>query len=115
MAGAAGTVIGAADFNGDGRDDVLTRDSGGAIIEWLAQESGQFTAVAPALQVADPNWDVAAIGDYNDDGVNDLLWRHTSGELAEWLGSASGQFTRNGLIPTVDPTWQLQSPDIFLT
>ena len=67
------------------------------------------------MQVADPDWDVAAIGDYDDDEVNDLLWRHTSGELAEWLGSASGQFTRNGVIRAVDPTWQLQSPDIFLT
>lgn len=114
LTGASGTVIGAADFNGDGRDDVLTRTTDGLIVEWMGRPDGQFEAVSPSLQVRDLNWDVVGIGDYNGDGFNDLLWRHSSGASGEWLGSASGQFSFNNIVPAVDPSWQVQSPDLFI-
>jgi hypothetical protein len=114
MAGATGTVLGTGDFNGDGRDDVLTRAANGSITEWLSQANGQFNAFTPALQIGDLNWDVVGTGDYNGDGIADLLWRHSSGAGGNWLGTDTGEFTYNGAIPTVDPSWQIQSPDIFM-
>ena len=115
MAGAAGTVIGSADFNDDGRDDVLNRNANGSITEWIAQASGQFAAVTPNLQVNDFDWDVVGLGDYNGDGFSDLLWRHSSGEGAQWFGTASGEFFYNDIvIPMIDPSWQIQAPDIFM-
>ena len=114
LAGASGSVVGSGDFNGDSRDDVLMRAANGSITVWLGQASEQFTSFTPTRQLLDGNWKIVAIGDYNGDGKDDLLWRHGSGEAGEWLATGSGDFAYNGAIPTLDPSWQIQSPDILL-
>ena len=113
LAGAPGLVVGAGDFNGDGRDDVLMRAGNGSINLWLGQANGQFASLTPASQVLDLNWKIAGIGDYNGDGRDDLIWRHASGLGAEWLATPTGNFVHNGAIPTIDPSWQIQSPDLW--
>jgi len=93
---------------------VLMRAANGSITVWLGQASEQFTSFTPTRQLLDGNWKIVAIGDYNGDGKDDLLWRHGSGEAGEWLATGSGDFAYNGAIPTLDPSWQIQSPDILL-
>ena len=102
-------VIGTGDFNGDGRDDMLIRNTDGWITNWLATESGGFTdngANATTFLAAD--WRVYSIGDFNGDGKDDLILRRDDGWVTEWLGTANGAFTNGTFTTFVDPAWTLR-------
>lgn len=95
---AASSMQGIGDFDGDGRDDLVTRDASGALALSFGTAAGGFLHAAPFAQVP-ADWQVAGIGDYNGDGKADILWRNTSsGALSNWLyaGGSGGQtFTVN--------------------
>ena len=78
-------IAGTADFNGDGKGDLLWRDSGtGAVAIWLM--NGVQIAKSGNLGVVSTNWGVAGTGDFNGDGKSDVLWRNIStGATAIWL------------------------------
>ena len=85
---ASWSVAGIGDFNGDGRSDILWRDSNGTLMEW-AMNGSQITSSqqvtfqgAPAMP--DSSWQMAQIGDFNSDGSSDILWRNSAGALLEW-------------------------------
>ncbi|MGA2601152.1 MAG: VCBS repeat-containing protein [Bryobacteraceae bacterium] len=89
------TVVGAADFNGDGVPDLVWQNDttrevvvhyyggpGGAVYQgwnWLQQTSI-------------PGWHVVGAGDFNRDGVPDLVWQNdTTGQLIlHYHGGAGG-------------------------
>lgn len=100
-AAAAGVHCGASlfgtDFNGDGIDDILWRDSSGYLTNWLGTSSGGFNINdANAWNSVSTDWKIAGIGDFNGDGRNDILWRYQiSGDVSEWLGTGNGGFIDN--------------------
>lgn len=100
-------VTGMADFNGDGRMDVLWRDSNGTVSEWLANANGSFTAGAGASVGTD--WHIQGTGDFNGDGKGDVLWRNDDGTLTEWLGQPNGSWVDNGanLKGVVATSWHI--------
>ena len=87
--GASWSVLGLADFNGDGRTDILWQHSGStgeadARSIWL-MDGG--TVIGGGM-VANPgaDWSVIATGDYDNDGRADLMWHHgPTGWNSEWL------------------------------
>ena len=96
------TVVGTGDFNGDGRDDILWRNSNGQLSDWLGQANGGFVLNdANALTIVDTAWSVVGTGDFNGDGRDDILWRNSNGQLSNWLGQANGGFVNNGAISGV--------------
>ncbi len=84
------------DFNGDGRSDILWRNDGGTIIDWLANADGTFTSnhgvATYNLSLA---WTVVGTGDFNGDGRDDVLLRNANGLVNDWLGQANGGFVSN--------------------
>jgi Ca2+-binding RTX toxin-like protein len=110
-------IAGTGDFNGDGRHDILWRESDGAITTWLGQANGGFANNdANALEWVPTNWNIADIGDYNGDGRDDILWREDRGAVTTWLGDASGGFANNdaNALQWVPLNWHVQNPDILL-
>ena len=90
------TIVGTGDFNGDGRDDILWRNTNGQLSDWLGNANGGFTPNdANAATSVPTNWSVVGTGDFNGDGRDDILWRNTAGQLSDWLGNANGGFTPN--------------------
>lgn len=103
-------IVGAGDFNGDGRDDILWRNVDGRITDWLGTPTGGFADnVANALNGVSLDWHVAGIGDFNGDGRDDILWRNTDGRVTDWLGTANGGFAPNSgaFLASVSTDWSV--------
>jgi serralysin len=96
-----------ADFNGDGKPDILWRDEYGSIYVWFMNgttlESGAYLNPGFAL----PQWRIRGTGDFNLDGKPDILWQHDQGSLYVWfMGGTSligGSYLNPGFV--ADPDW----------
>jgi hypothetical protein len=115
--GAGWTVAGAGDFNGDGRDDILWKNSSGDYTNWLGQANGSFVDNSANFW-ANPGaqFRLEAIGDYNGDGRDDVVWGHQNGGLfTNWLGQANGNLIDNSanFFAFVPPAWQIH-PDAIV-
>ena len=76
------TVANTHDFNGDGKSDILWKDTGGDVALW-AMNGGQV-AQAGSLGDVGGAWSVVAQRDFAV-GDTDMLWRDTGGDLAVWF------------------------------
>lgn len=94
-------VAGAADFNSDGKAEVVRQNVYSNVIELDSIGASGFTAVATIGSI-DKSWSVAAIGDFNGDGKTDILWQSTSHTYSEWLmnGTAVTSQINLGSVPS---------------
>ncbi len=79
-----GDIKGVADFNGDGKPDLLVRKSTGENTIWLMDGLTRLSSIALPV-VKDTQWDIKGIADFNGDGRPDILWRHPTGPNVVWL------------------------------
>jgi hypothetical protein len=81
LAGARGNT---ADFNDDGKSDLVWRNaSTGQTAIWLMNG---LVATSSVVTPSDPAWNVTQVGDFNGDGSSDIVWRNTTtGATAVWL------------------------------
>jgi Ca2+-binding RTX toxin-like protein len=98
------------DTSGDGKSDLMWRNSDGSTSLWLmngtsVQTYGSFGQIPTA-------WQISASGDLNGDGKTDLLWRHSDGSTSLWLMNGTGvqSYGAFGQIPT---TWQITTTGDF--
>ncbi|KJU86218.1 PKD domain containing protein [Candidatus Magnetobacterium bavaricum] len=102
-----------ADFNGDGRSDILWQDSkSGQFFIWLIDGATIINGVnLPAM--TDPNWQLKAVTDFNNDNKADMLWFNSStGELYIWIiDGASISNTESGSPGTVGAasSWKIKT------
>ena len=103
-------AAGIGDFNGDGKDDILWRNtSTGTNAIWGGASSGSGLAVNA---VGDLNWKVAGIGDFNGDGSDDILWRNTStGVNTIWRNASSA--TVQAVTSVGDLNWKVAGTGDF--
>ncbi|NUO77338.1 MAG: VCBS repeat-containing protein [Lysobacter sp.] len=67
------TIVGAGDFDGDGRDDLLCADTQlGHLFLWRNRGDGGFDV--SLIAVYDPTWIIAGNPDLNGDGHADIVW-----------------------------------------
>ena len=78
-------IEGVADFDGDGKADILWRDTvTGTVAVWFM--NGATLRVGVVLASAPAEWVISGVGDLDGDGRADILWRHTpSGAVAFWI------------------------------
>jgi subtilisin family serine protease len=101
-------VVGHADFDGDGRADILWRHVGnGSNALWTMDGIARLGS-ATLPRTADPAWIVAGIADFDGDGQVDILWRNgTTGDNALWLLNGTSRASAASLPRTADPAWQV--------
>ncbi|MBP5586073.1 MAG: hypothetical protein J6Y92_06945, partial [Lentisphaeria bacterium] len=110
------TVMGAGDFNADGRDDLLRVNYEGYVVGDMTQENGMF--VPQVLNFKNEGWEILGIGDFNGNGSDDVLianptgasdtvgllgywesgvtWTLINGYSAEWECVSTGDFNGDG-------------------
>lgn len=95
------------DFNGDGYNDLLWRNTvtGDNYIHYLS--SGGVSAVQKINTVADQQWQIEAIADINGDGRDDLIWRHQTTHLLYAYLMNGNQVTQSGFLSSPSADWQL--------
>jgi FG-GAP-like repeat len=113
-AGAAfpGSIQGAADFNGDGKPDLLFRSATGENTIWLMDGLTRLSSVA-LPEVKDTQWDIKGVADFNSDGKPDIVWRHPTGPNIVWLMDRTRYTYGIGLNPVKDPNWDIKGVGDF--
>ena len=103
-------VVGIGDFDGDGKADVLWRNSStGENYVYFMDGLNIKPTEGYIRTVADLSWKVAGIGDFNGDGKDDILWRNTvTGENYVYPMDGLTILGTEGYLRTVaDTTWQI--------
>ena len=97
------TQVATHDFNGDGKSDILWRDTSNNIGMWLMNgatiSQGQVLGNVAA-------WTAVAQRDLNSDGNADVLWRDSSGNVGVWLMNGTNILSTNPL-GNVPSTWSV--------
>ena len=110
--GKAPAWIAAADFNGDGRLDIVRANLGGSdlvtgdddIVVLLAQEDGSFELLStPVSRPAGVNSQAVAVGDFNGDDKPDLATANTAEYVSIFAGLGDGTFEDLQDYPTDAP------------
>jgi len=99
-------VVGIGDFNGDGKSDILWRNTSTNEVDTWFINNGLY-AGGTAVNFVPSVWQVAGTGDFNGDGTSDILWRNTStGEVDNWLING-GHFSGGANLGFVASTTQV--------
>jgi hypothetical protein len=73
------------DFNGDGKSDILFRNSSNGATVGRLMNGGVITSSATIATVPN-NWQIVGQRDFDGDGKSDLLWRDSNtGAVSLWL------------------------------
>ena len=96
-------VVGCADFDGNGKADiVLWRSDDGYIGTYMNCDANDFRGIYPGASKSE--WGIPGFGDFNGDGCDDVLIRNlASGALGYWDGADGFKWKEIG--SGVDSTW----------
>ncbi len=98
------------DFNGDGKSDIVWRDTSGDTAMWLM--NGGTVSAGASLGNVPATWSIVGQRDFDGDGKTDLLWHDTSGNTAIWLmnGGTIASAASLGNVPT---SWSIAGTGNF--
>ena len=113
MSPATQRIVGAADMNNDGHDDLIWHDpTTGLLRVWqlMGNTRTADTAVTPAG--TSTAWKLRAVEDYNSDGRADFVWQHgTTGDLYVWFMNGTTYASGAYVTPShVNPAWTIAGP-----
>ena len=100
------SVAGIGDFDGNGSEDILWRDTAGDVAIWLMNGTQFMTSTTFANVPL--NWSIAQTGDYDGDGKTDILWLDTSGNVGVWFMNGT-TFLQGFAFGNVGTNWSVQS------
>src|SRR5437667_7528401 len=102
------TVAGIGDFDGDGKADILWRNtSTGQNYIYLMNGTAILTE-GYLRTVADLNWTIAGVGDFDGDGKDDILWRNSAtGENYIYLMNGIAILAEGYLRTVADLNWTI--------
>src|SRR5438552_2127192 len=114
VADQAWQVKGIGDFDGDGKADILWRNSSTGE-NYLYAMNGLTIASEGYLRTVDLAWQVKGIGDFNGDHKADILWRNSStGENYLYVMNGLTIASEGYLRTVADQSWQVKGIGDFV-
>jgi hypothetical protein len=110
---------GIGDFDGDGKNDLLWRDSAtGELAVWTMNGAtvvaSATASVNPGAYTATTGWHVQGIGDFDGDGKSDILWRDAgTGQTAIWFMNGAVATTSANTSVQATAGWQVNGVGDF--
>ena len=98
------------DLNGDGKSDIVWRDTSGNTAVWLM--NGTTVSSSGGLGVVATSWSIVGQRDFNGDGKADLLWHDTSGNTGMWFMNGTAVASTGG-VGTISTAWSVNSTGDF--
>jgi hypothetical protein len=101
-------IAGVGDFNGDGKADILWRNSSTGDIRIWSMNGTQKLSDVLVTNLPDQNWRIVGTGDFNGDGKADILWRNSStGDIRIWYTNGQ-QITADVFVTSLaDLNWRV--------
>jgi len=84
-----------ADFNGDGKADILWQSDSGQAAVWLMNGTSVLSSANVGPNPG-PTWHVKGAGDFNGDGKADILWQNDNGQAGVWLMNGTTKVADRG-------------------
>lgn len=104
-------VVGAGDFNRDGKTDLVVQSLSTRQISILTMNRTVITGSIPVNPTLPANWKVVGVGDYSDDGYPDLLVQNTAGRRLSALIMNGAVLTSSvPITPTLPDGWFVVGP-----
>jgi hypothetical protein len=91
------------DFNGDGKSDILWRNTDGSIATW--QQNGSVVTSGSVGKLTS-DWSIAGTGDFTGDAKTDILLRNTNGNVSLWQMDGS-TITQGSFINSLSSDWTI--------
>jgi hypothetical protein len=98
------------DFNGDGKSDIVWRDTSGNTAVWL-MNAGQVLSSGTLGAVA-TSWSIVGQRDFDGDGKADWIWRDTSGNTVMWFLNGA-QVSSSAGLGNISTVWSIVSTSDF--
>jgi hypothetical protein len=99
-----------ADFNFDGRSDLLWQNDNGTPAQWFM--NGSLSPATAFLAAQPAAWHITGTGDFNQDNTADILWRHDDGTVAIWFMKGA-QTLVTQTYGNAPPDWHIQGTADF--
>ena len=98
-----------ADFNADGKGDILWRTDDGHLYLWNSTPDPKVPFTFQDLGVPPSDWSIQAVADFNGDTKADILWRTGTGDLYLWNSTPGPAVSFTGQDLGVPPSdWHIQ-------
>jgi uncharacterized protein YjiK len=75
---------GTGDFNGDGKSDILWRNSTTGNLAIWSMNGNTVTSSLASTPTLDQSWKTVGVADFSGDGKADILWRNDDGRVVLW-------------------------------
>ena len=104
-------IVGAADFNGNGRTDLLWRNDSTGQVYMMLMDGATIASARMIWHEPNTAWKIVAQGDYNGDGRADLLWRNdATGQVYMMLMNGLAVTNAAMVYQESNTAWKLLGP-----
>jgi len=103
-------MVGIADFNNDGKKDILWQEStAGWLYVWYMNGTTKIGGSYLSQNRIEPTWRMVGIADFDGNGKQDILWQEsTAGWLYVWYMDGVTKIGGSYLSQNrIDPTWRM--------